>query len=353
MNDISEVRGMLVESATRLFADHVDAKLMEAAKRDGWSQRLWEVIEEAELPRISIPESAGGAGGTLSDLAAVLRIAGRYTAPVPLAETALLANWMLAECGLGIERGACTIAHSGELTSVRRDGKLVLSGTLERVAWARVVSRLVALVRTGDETSVAVIDPRACTITPGSNLALEPRDTVVLDNVAALARAPAPAGVTQESLRLRGALGRSLLSAGALEHALELAVEHAQTRVQFGRKIGQFQAIQQELARAAGEVAAAVAAALSAAGAFERDAALLPVACAKIRTAEAAREVALVAHQVHGAIGVTDEYALHHATLRLWAWREEYGNESAWAIDLARAVQRQGADAFWPSLTAN
>ena len=82
--------------------------------------------------------------------------------------------------------------------------------------------------------------------------------------------------------------------AGALERALELAVRYATERSQFGRKIGQFQAIQQELARFAGEVAAAVAAALSAAGAVERDQnATLAVAAAKIRTAQAAQEGAL------------------------------------------------------------
>jgi acyl-CoA dehydrogenase len=353
MSDLTDIRAMLVESATRLFADHVDAKLIDAAKRDGWSPRLWDVIEQAELPRVSIPEAAGGAGGTLSDLAAVLRIAGRYSAPVPLAETALLANWMLAQSGLDIANGPCAVAHAGDLIAARRGGDVLVSGTLRRVAWARVAARLVAMARSGAETLIVTIDPRECAIRAGSNIAFEPRDEVTLENVPALAHAAAPASVTPEAIRLRGALGRSLLLAGALERALELAVEYAQTRAQFGRKIGQFQAIQQELARGAGEVAAAVAAALSAAGAFERGAALLPVASAKIRTAEAAREVALIAHQVHGAIGVTDEYALHHATLRLWAWREEYGNESAWAIELGRAIRRQGAAAFWPSVTAD
>ena len=147
---------------------------------------------------------------------------------------------------------------------------------------------------------------------------------------------------------------RSLQMAGALERALELAARYAGERVQFGRKIGQFQAIQQELARCAGEVAAAVAAALSAAGAVERNQnAAFAVASAKIRTAQAAQEGAIIAHQVHGAIGVTDEYALHHATLRLFSWREEFGNEAAWSIELGRALCGAGADKLWPTLTAD
>jgi alkylation response protein AidB-like acyl-CoA dehydrogenase len=97
--------------------------------------------------------------------------------------------------------------------------------------------------------------------------------------------------VSREALKLRGALARALMMAGALERALELSVQYAQQRVQFGRKIGQFQAIQQELARFGGETAIAVAAALSAAGVMERGGdGLLAVASAKIRAADAARE---------------------------------------------------------------
>lgn len=349
----NDVRDMLVESATRLFADHVDAKCLEAARRDGWSPALWDAIETVELARIATPEEAGGAGGSISDLAAVLRVAGRHCAPVPLAETALIGNWMLASSGLPVGRGALAVAHGAPLTAVERGGRLLVSGVLERVAWARVASQLVALASKDGQLLVVALDPAQCAIAPGSNLAGEPRDSLRLDAVPATAHAGAGAAVTMDALRLRGALGRALLTAGALERALELAVEYAKTRVQFGRRIAEFQAIQQELARAGGEVAAAVAAALSAAGALERgNLAELAVAAARIRTAEAAREVALIAHQVHGAIGVTDEYALHHVTLRLWSWREECGNEAEWAIGLGRQVASRGADALWRDLSA-
>lgn len=346
---------MLVESATRLLKDHVDRKLLDAAKREGWSPQLWRQLDDAEFPRVSLPEGAGGAGGTLSDLAAVLRVAGRFAAPVPLAETAMLAGWMLAASGLPVPRGPLAAApgHADAASAHRESGRWVVSGTLSRVPWARIASRLVLMARTETEDIVASVDPQHCRITPGRNLAGEPRDAVVLENVTAEQAAPAGAGVTSEALRLRGALARSLLMAGALERTLELSVEHAQQRAQFGRKIGQFQAVQHAIARLGGEVAAAVAAALSAAGVMERGAGVtLAVASAKIRTSEAAREGALIAHQVLGAIGVTDEHALHHSTLRLWAWREEYGNEAEWAAALGGAIQRSGAGQFWPAITA-
>jgi acyl-CoA dehydrogenase len=209
----------------------------------------------------------------------------------------------------------------------------------------------VLLAETEQGGVVVSVDPARCDIRPGHNLAGEPRDGVILDEVIAEEAAFAT-NVTRSALRLRGALARTLLMAGALERTLELAVRYAQERTQFGRRIGQFQAIQQELARFAGEVAAAVAAAHSAAGAMEHEADVtLAVASAKIRTAEAAREGALIAHQVHGAIGVTDEYPLHHSTLRLWSWREEYGNEAEWAIALGGIIQKRGADSLWAALT--
>jgi len=355
MNAPNDVRSMLVESATRLLKDHVDRKSLEAARDHGWSPELWRKLDEAEFPRVSLPEESGGAGGALSDLAAVLRVAGRFAAPVPLAETAMLAGWMLATSGLMVPRGplAAGPVHGETVTARRQGERWILSGTLARVPWARTASRLVLLAQSTTEAIVANVDPGYCRIAPGRNLAGEPRDAVVLEDVPAEQAIPAAPGVTHDALRLRGALARSLLMAGALERALELSVEHAQQRVQFGRKIGQFQAIQHEIARLGGETAAAVAAALSAAGAMERGGDVtLAVASAKIRTAEAARDGTLIAHQVHGAIGVTDEHDLHHSTLRLWAWREEYGNEAEWEAMLGGAIQRGGADQFWPAITA-
>jgi len=138
---------------------------------------------------------------------------------------------------------------------------------------------------------------------------------------------------------------------------LERSVAHAKDRVAFGRPIGGFQAVQHNLARLAGETAAALAAAGSAADAIDRaprfdDAVFLEVASAKIRVGEAAETGAAIAHQVHGAIGFSREHVLHRYTQRLWAWRDDFGSESAWAVRLGAAVAENGADALWPALAA-
>ena len=75
MSDTNDIRQMLCDTAQRLFTDHIDQKRLDAAKQTGWSSALWDELEKADLPLIGVPEEAHGAGGTLSDAAAVLRIA--------------------------------------------------------------------------------------------------------------------------------------------------------------------------------------------------------------------------------------------------------------------------------------
>ena len=78
----------------------------------------------------------------------------------------------------------------------------------------------------------------------------------------------------------------------------------------------------------------------------------LEATAAKIRSAEAAQEGAAIAHQVHGAIGFTSEHVLHRYTLRMLAWRDDFGNESHWAVALGNRIAARGADEFWPLIAA-
>jgi acyl-CoA dehydrogenase len=140
--------------------------------------------------------------------------------------------------------------------------------------------------------------------------------------------------------------------AGALTQALALSVQYAQTRVQFGRPIGKFQAIQQNLAIMASQSAAAIAAADMATDALAGDLNPFLVGAAKARAGEAASIGAGLAHQAHGAIGFTQEYDLHDVTRRLWSWRDEFGTESEWNLVVGRAALAAGPAGLWPLLTA-
>jgi len=127
-----------------------------------------------------------------------------------------------------------------------------------------------------------------------------------------------------------------------------MSMRYASEREQFGRPLTKFQAIQHYLAEIAGETAASGAAVDAAAQAGTRFA----FAAAKARASQAAGTVARLAHQVHGAIGYTVEHDLHHWTTRLWAWRDECGNEAHWWQALGREAARGGGTALWPTMVA-
>jgi len=135
---------------------------------------------------------------------------------------------------------------------------------------------------------------------------------------------------------------------GAMEQVLAVSVGYAHDRVQFGRPLARFQAIQHHLAEMAGEAAATGAAVDSAAEAGTPFA----FAAAKARASQAAGTVAHLAHQVHGAIGYTAEHDLHIWTKRLWAWRDECGNEAHWWQALGAESARGGGAALWPNIVA-
>jgi len=130
-------------------------------------------------------------------------------------------------------------------------------------------------------------------------------------------------------------------------------VQYANDRVQFGRPIGKFQAIQQQLSVLAENVAASgVVASAAVEVAAQKGDFPFAVAVAKARVGEAAGKVAEIAHQVHGAIGFTHEHRLHHLTRRLWSWRDEFGVESEWQQELGRVVAARGGDGLWTLLSA-
>ncbi|HKM61853.1 MAG TPA: acyl-CoA dehydrogenase family protein [Acidisphaera sp.] len=340
----------LADSAERLFAAYVGKQVSRDADRGTWPQALWRAVEEAGFTAALLPEAAGGFGATPAEAFGLLRVAAAHAAPIPLPET-MLAGWLLARAGLSVPGGVLTVAP------VRRDERLELvregsfwrvRGTATRVPWGRQ-AELVAVVAEGpDGTMLASVPASGFAVAQGANVAGEPRDTVTFDTVVDAVPCPLP----RETVRAAGAGVRAAQIAGALSKVLEICVGYVQTRVQFGRPIGKFQAIQQNMAVLAGQSAAAIAAADMAARAFSRDLDPLVLAAAKARAGEAASIGAALAHQAHGAIGFTQEYALHDLTRRLWSWRDEFGNEAEWNLVLGRAALRAGGDGLWPAITA-
>ncbi len=349
---MAEVENIVAQTAERIFADLADAQTINRDRKGGWKAPLWQALTEAGLPLSWVPEDCGGSGASLAEGFGVLSAAGRFALPVPLAET-MLAGWLLSQARIKSPEGAMTVAPVGPRDRVTVDADGTLSGRARGVPFARDAKHIAVLAHRAGGLSIALVDAAACRIEAGLNLGGDGSDTVTFSHVAPIAIKPAPAGFDQTSLLLMGAVVRSLQIAGALESMLDISVRYSNERVAFEKKISKFQAVQHNLAKLAGESAAALAAATSAADTFANgapsdDAAFLEAASAKIRCSEAAEKGAAIAHQVHGAIGFTIEHILHRYSLRALAWRDDFGSESHWAVELGKRVAARGADELWP-----
>jgi acyl-CoA dehydrogenase len=322
---------ILYDSALRLFGDYVSPQLLEAAEAGEWSGELWRAVDEAGY----LDVLADGTGGMV-EAVAILRAAGHRAAPIPLPET-MLARFLCALSGIEPPPGPLSITLTDPDDPAR----------YAPVPWGNIVEA-VAIV---GEASFTLAARDRLRLEAGASLAGEPRD--VLTAIVEGRSTPLPNAVSADLVRGVGALLRAAQMAGAMEAALDLATTYANDRVQFGRPIGKFQAIQQQLALLAEEAAASLVAVESAAVSVAegRSSAELALAAAKIRAGEAAGAVAEIAHQVHGAIGFTGEHSLHYLTRRLWSWRDEFGDEAYWAGMLGRRIAASGGAGLWPLIT--
>ena len=351
-NAVAEVENIVAQTAERIFADLADAQTINRDRKGGWKAPLWQALTEAGLPLSWVSEECGGSGASLAEGFSVLSAAGRSALAVPLAET-MLAGWLLSQAEIASPAGEMTVAPAGPKDRITVGADGTLSGRARGIPFAGDAKHIAVLAHRTGGLSIALVDAAACRIEAGLNLGGDGNDTVTFSRVAPVSIAPAPAGFDETSLLLMGAVARSLQIAGALEQMLDISVRYSNERVAFEKKISKFQAVQHNLAKLAGESAAALAAATSAADAFANgtpsgEAAFLEAASAKIRCSEAAERGAAIAHQVFGAIGFTIEHILHRYSLRALAWRDDFGSESYWAVELGERVAARGADELWP-----
>ena len=314
---------MLADAAERIFRDQCTKTALDAAESGQFPARLWQLLCENGFQLMALPDS----GAELADLFAVLRVAGRFAVPLPLAEALLANRW------LGGEGGDRTADALNTVALVAQDD----NPQWLDAPWGRAARRIVGVADDG-----AVFAGAPLAVQEAVNLAGEPRDQIEVRDVRPLPCAEPPLALL--------ALARVAQSAGALERVLELGIGYAQEREQFGRPIARFQAVQHMLAMVAAEVAAAGRASDAAVAAIGSDRFALEVAAAKSRVGEAVGLVAEAVHQVHGAMGFTHEHQLHHFTRRLWAWRDECGSEAHWQALLGRRLCALGADQVWDFL---
>jgi len=343
------MESMIYDMAERLFRDHVTHALRESASAGQCPEALWKRIEEAGLTMALVPEADGGFGVPAAEALGLVRIAGAHGLPLPLAET-LIANAVLARAGLDMPGGRLTIAEGDTLVLERSATGFRARGRLKMVPFARWADQIVTIAAIDGTDHVLSLPVKHLTLGPAQDISGMPRDDAEVD-LDLTGADIAPLGRSAGGMRGLGAMIRSLATAGALETILRMTVDYANDRVQFGRPIGKFQAIQQYLATMAGETAASRVAAEMAADSYDTPSFALTVAAAKSRTGEAAETVGALAHQIHGAIGYTQEFALHHFTKRIWSWRDEFGTELDWTRELGRAALSSPRDTFWHFIT--
>jgi len=287
---------------------------------------LWRSLAEHGFADLLLPEQLGGAAASTETAGHLLFAAGGAALPLPLAST-WWARLALAEAGLALPEGPIALAD-GE-----RDGQGLRCHAVPFAAQSRWV--LAALPEGAWLLSVDSAQRRADGIHASSTEALH------WPSLPENAQRLPP----NRDWRALGAAFNAALIAGAAERVLQLTLDYATTRQQFGKPVGGFQAIQQQISVLAEEVfAARMAAQLALRGPSWPQG--IPAAVAKARCSSAAVRICNIAHAVFGAIGVTEECDLQLYTRRLYAWRADFGSEAYWQPVIGRAALRESGDSL-------
>lgn len=348
------MKEMIIDVTNNIFKDLSTKELIDKSESGEWSQDLWDVLTESELISVGNSEELGGSGGDFEDAFSIIHLAGKYAVPLPLSET-ILAKGALAELGQQTNNDpiTCAIEAENEVQLVKSDSGYVVTGTLTNVSWGRYAKSVLALGTLEGKAVVGLLPVEKAVIQEVNNLAGEPRDTLVFEGVTLenLTLHVVDAEAFKEKMVNLATLSRIAMMAGAMEMIMELTVRYVKEREQFGRPLHRFQMVQQHLATLAGETVISITSMNNAIKAYEEGQFFRELAYARIRVNEAAGIVAKVAHQAHGAIGVTYEHRLHQYTRRLWAWREEFGNETVWLEKMTAYLLDSPSEGLWETMT--
>lgn len=314
------------DAADKLLANLCSLETVRQVELTHDASLMWAAIEDSGFIDAWVGEDLGGAGLKWHDTFGLLLAAGRHALPLPLGPTMYVRS-LLAQSGHVQIQGCATLTTQAIETP---DGEVVAHA----VPFGRVAA-WVAMNLNGKAwllpTSTAAHEG------PAVHGSLQSR----------LRWAAWPAGVVSlgdiKPLREVGATLWAGMMAGAMTAVFERTVAYANERSQFGKSIGKFQAIQQQLSQMAEHVHAVHMAAEMAffhGAPFSGD----PMAAlAKGRASEAVSLVAATAHGVHGAMGTTAEYPLHQWTRRLHEWRMDFGSEAYWQQLVGEALLQDSA----------
>lgn len=311
---------MFTQAIEDILEDQCTPAVVRAIEAGGSPLKLWQAVAGAGFLELLAPEAAGGAGLPLAELFPILSSFGRYTVPVPVAQTIVARALLGPSCAMPA-------------------GMITLGAALRREADGAIVCSFTPYGRVAD--FVLAQDGDALLLLPCA--AAQREASGVHGSLAANLRWPDERIATHVPgagpllPAFAAALHAALLS-GAMTRVFEMTLQFCNDRIQFGKTLGKFQAVQHQLSVMAEHVAAA---SIAAEAAFRTDTttpSLLAAAMAKSRTSEAAVLVASIAHALHGAIGIAEEYDLQLLTRRLHEWRIAHGSEAHWNVLIGNSV---------------
>lgn len=341
---LSEEQELIKTSAREILEaecplDHVREM---AADATGYSVELWKKMAELGWMGVAIPEEHGGLGNGFLDLCLLIEEMGRARLPSPFVPTVVLAAQPILRFGSdeqkarylpAIAEGRLVLSYAalepeaawdpnGIRTTVTAEGdELVLRGTKLYVPYAGAADELLVVAReeaAGDGRLTVLL------VETGDGVACEPVETVGQDHLQRVTfenvrvgrdRVLGAAGdgaAVVEAVERWGSAARCAEMVGGAERVLEMTLEHARSREQFGRPIGSFQAVQHHCADMAIDVLGSRYITYEAIWTLDEGLEADDiVSMAKAWTGEAYRRVCELGHQIHGAIGYTLEEDLH------------------------------------------
>ena len=356
---------LLSQTARAFLQQHCPPERVQALALEpaGFAHDLWKAMATLGWPGLLIPPVLGGSGGSVLDVMALVEEMGRACLPSPFIPSAVVATSMLLAApdsgparrllpALALGDRIATVAIMEERGSYEPEGIAVRAETPGRligrklfVKDAHVASDVIVIARGGGGLNVLLLpaDRAGITVLPLDAMGDEKLFEVSFADVEVrredLLGAPGGGSDLLRPARRLGALARSAEMVGCAARILDLCVEHARVRVQSGRPIGAFQAIQHQCADLLRDVEASrwlvYDAAWRIADGLDASSA---AATAKAFCAEACLRVARRGHQIMGAIGYCEEHPLHLLHKRILAANLEWGDAAVHLETVARSI---------------
>lgn len=329
-----DMQDLIAESVRSLLADLATAETIRRAETlRAHDANLWGRFVDSGFDLALVPEESGGSGLSLSEVAAIPRACGYFAAPGPLFES-LVARGLAAVAGKSLPDGPIALGLAADC-----HGRIAAHA----VTWGASSDYVLLLGSEAGIPKATLFRTLDAQCSPYAGLSPSGETDMIWQGINALLSWELPEGA--EPLSIYAGLA-CIQAAGAMERVLDTSIRYVQERSQFGRPLSGFQAIQQQLAQMAEDVFAARMASAWLCDSTSAIPSMAAVPAAKVVTSEAASKVCAIAHAVHGAMGITQEYELQLFTKRLLRWRVIGGSESYWSERVGNQLLEAGSDTW-------